>query len=82
MMSPAAWMKVTTWARSADELPVQVEYVSSIGMVRVSTGVGELYLHPEVAVRLRQRLADALNDCPTVTLVGESAMVAGSKAVA
>ncbi|MFG3621249.1 hypothetical protein [Nocardia sp. NPDC047654] len=60
-MSINVWMQVRS-TRSGDDDRVEARYVFGVGMVVVSTGSGDLYMTPDIAAELHDRLAKALND--------------------
>ncbi|MEU6829942.1 hypothetical protein ABZ894_14955 [Nocardia beijingensis] len=72
-MSSNVWMQISSSAHGDDER-VQAQYVGSIGMVVVSTGSGHLYMTPEIAAGLRDRLSKALNDYTATSGTGSKAV--------
>ncbi|WP_330233958.1 hypothetical protein OHA40_16790 [Nocardia sp. NBC_00508] len=61
-MSTEVFMHVSSSTRGDDER-VQARYSAKIGMVVVSVGSGDLYMTPEIAAGLCDRLSEVLNDC-------------------
>ncbi|WP_159930682.1 MULTISPECIES: hypothetical protein [Nocardia] len=72
-MSTNVWMQVSSSARGDDER-VEAKYFFGVGMVVVSTGSGDLYMTPDIAADLHDRLAKALNDYTATSGTGSKAV--------
>ncbi|MFE7746683.1 hypothetical protein [Nocardia sp. NPDC057455] len=72
-MSINVWMQVRS-TRSGDDDRVEARYVFGVGMVVVSTGSGDLYMTPDIAAELHDRLAKALNDYTATSGTGSKAV--------